>query len=79
MKVLIVEDETMAYENLVKILDEIDPEIEIVGNAESIQQTIKWLTTKPAPDLILLDIHLSDGSAFNIFGSIFITFKTGDR
>ena len=70
MKVLIVEDETMAYENLVKILDEIDPEIEIVGNAESIQQTIKWLTTKAAPDLILLDIHLSDGSAFNIFGSI---------
>ncbi len=70
MRILIVEDETAAYENLVDILAEIDPAIEIAGNTESISQTIHWLETHPAPDLILMDIHLSDGSAFSIFNSI---------
>jgi len=70
MKILIVEDETAAYENLLSILNEIDPEIEVIGNTESVKQTVRWLTTKTEPDLILLDIHLSDGSAFNIFSAI---------
>jgi len=70
MKVLIVEDETAAYENLVDILKEIDPSINVEGNTESITQTIQWLQTHPAPDLILMDIHLSDGSAFSIFDNI---------
>lgn len=70
MKLLIVEDETAAYENLVDILSEIDPTIRVVGNTESIKQTINWLQANPVPDLILMDIHLSDGSAFSIFDSI---------
>lgn len=70
MKVLIVEDETVAYENLVEIIAEIDPSIEVIGNTESISQTIQWLQTNPAPDLIFMDIHLSDGSAFSIFQDI---------
>lgn len=70
MKILIVEDETVAYENLINIIAEIDLDIEIVGNTESISQTINWLQTYPSPDLILMDIHLSDGSAFTIFDSI---------
>ena len=45
MRILIVEDETAAYENLVEILAEIDPSIEIAGNTESICQTINWLNT----------------------------------
>lgn len=67
MKVLIVEDETAAYESLVEILKEIDPAIEVMGNTESVGQTVRWLHNNPAPDLILMDIHLSDGSAFLIF------------
>lgn len=70
MQVLIVEDETAAYESLVEILKEIDPSIQVLGNTESVSQTINWLNTHPAPDLILMDIHLSDGSAFLIFDHI---------
>ncbi len=72
MRILIVEDETAAYENLVEILAALDPEIEIVGNTESIRQTINWLQTNhnQNPDLIIMDIHLSDGSAFSIFDKI---------
>ena len=67
MKVLIVEDEIAAYDNLVSILASIDPMIEIMGNTEGVGQTIRWLESHPKPDLIFMDIHLSDGSAFAIF------------
>lgn len=70
MRILIVEDETAACENLMEILAELDPAIQIAGYTESIHQTIQWLQTHPDPDLILMDIHLSDGSAFSIFNSI---------
>jgi two-component system, LytTR family, response regulator LytT len=70
MRILIVEDETAAFENLVDILAEIDPSIEIAGNTEGVIQTIQWLQTNTNPELILMDIHLSDGSAFSIFDNI---------
>ncbi|MCX2452439.1 LytTR family DNA-binding domain-containing protein [Pedobacter sp. PLR] len=70
MKILIVEDETAAFESLVEILKEIDPGIEVTGNTESVSQTINRLNERPLPDLILMDIHLSDGSAFLIFEHI---------
>jgi two-component system, LytTR family, response regulator len=72
MRVLIVEDETAAYENLIDILVLLDPSIVIAGNTESVKQTIRWLRTNPLPDLILMDIHLSDGSAFSIFDSLLV-------
>ena len=70
MRVLIVEDETVAYKNLKAIIEEIDSSIQIAGYTESIIQTVRWLTNNPAPDLIFMDIHLSDGSAFNIFATV---------
>jgi DNA-binding LytR/AlgR family response regulator len=70
MKVLIVEDETAAFENLKSILMEIDPSIELLEHTESVVQTIRWLNSHPAPELIFMDIHLSDGSAFNIFPAV---------
>lgn len=70
MRILIVEDETAAFDNLVDILSIVDSGIQIVGNTESIRQTVRWLRTNPLPDLVLMDIHLSDGSAFSIFNSV---------
>ncbi|MCR4764764.1 MAG: LytTR family DNA-binding domain-containing protein [Bacteroidaceae bacterium] len=67
MKVLIVEDETAAAENLQEMLHEIDPTIEVLANTESVQQTVRWLQQNGNPDLIFMDIHLSDGSSFTIF------------
>lgn len=67
MKVLIVEDETAAYESLVEMLKDAHPLIDVVANTESVRQTIQWLRTHPEPDLIFMDIHLSDGSSFLIF------------
>lgn len=70
MRILIVEDETVAINNLKAILAEVDQSIEILGVTESVSQTVRWLTNNDAPDLIFMDIHLSDGSAFNIFSAL---------
>lgn len=67
MKVLIVEDETSSYENLLSILKEVAPNTEVVGNTESVAETVRWLNENQGPDLIFMDIHLSDDSAFTIF------------
>ena len=70
MRILIVEDETSSYENLLGILKEVAPEIEVVGNTESVSETVNWLNNNAQPDLIFMDIHLSDDSAFAIFSKI---------
>lgn len=70
MKVLIVEDETAAYINLKNVLNEIDSTVEAIGITESVSQTVSWLQSNPLPDLIFMDIHLSDGSAFKIFNCL---------
>lgn len=67
MKVLIVEDETVASENLIAMLQEIDSSIEVLQVLESVEQTVRWLGANDEPDLIFMDIHLSDGSAFALF------------
>lgn len=73
MRVLIVEDETSSYKNLLSILREVAPETEVVGNTESVAETIRWLNTNTKPDLIFMDIHLSDDSAFAIFSQTEVT------
>ena len=70
MRVLIVEDETAASENLTAMLQEQDPGIEVLGVLESVQQVVRWMGTHPDPDLIFMDIHLSDGLAFTLFDQL---------
>ena len=67
MKVLIVEDEKLNTERLKKLLASLDLSIEIVGNCTSIEDTIQWLKENTMPELIFLDIELSDGISFKIF------------
>lgn len=73
MKIVIVEDEKAAVRNLVALLEEVNPEIEVVGTVDSISGTIEWLSAHAMPDLLFLDIHLADGSAFEIFEHIHIS------
>jgi DNA-binding LytR/AlgR family response regulator len=70
MNVLIIEDEESAFENLRRILVEIDPTIQIVSWLQSVEQSINWFKTNDVPDLIFLDIHLSDDLSFKIFEAI---------
>ncbi|MBK7407792.1 MAG: response regulator transcription factor [Saprospirales bacterium] len=67
MKVLLIEDESAAARRLTKMLQEIAPEVEVIDCLDSIEHSLNWLVDNPAPDLILMDIHLADGSSFEIF------------
>jgi DNA-binding LytR/AlgR family response regulator len=70
MKVLIIEDEKTAADRLAYLLHQYEPSIEIAGRAESIEESVTWLTTKPHPDVIFLDIQLADGYSFEIFNRV---------
>ena len=67
MKILIVEDEELAAKKLQKILVAVDPSVMVAGVTDSIKTTVEWLQENPQPDLILMDIELSDGQSFEIF------------
>ena len=73
MKVLIIEDESAALRNLKAVINEVAADMEIVGETDSIVDSIGWLETHAMPDLIFMDIHLADGSAFEIFEHVNIT------
>ncbi|GAB3939114.1 LytR/AlgR family response regulator transcription factor [Larkinella terrae] len=72
MDILIVEDEPLAVQKLVKLLNQADPTIEIRGVTDGIESTVSWLRAHPLPDLILMDIELSDGQSFEIFNLVSI-------
>ena len=67
MNILIVEDEELAVKKLQKTLASVESEATVVGVTESIESTVSWLESNPAPDLILMDIELADGQSFEIF------------
>lgn len=68
LKVLIVEDEKMAMENLSRMLISHFPDIRIAGNTSSIKETVEWLEQHPeTADVIFMDVELSDGNCFEIF------------
>ncbi len=72
MKVILVEDEKHARDNLEHLLLNIAPEIEILAKLESVKRTVEWLQNNQA-DLIFLDIHLADDLSFKIFEQIKVT------
>lgn len=69
-KVLIIEDETPAGEYLKNLIMQLDPQAEVLGVLESVEMSVAWLTSHPAPDLIFLDVQLGDGTCFEIFNKI---------
>jgi DNA-binding LytR/AlgR family response regulator len=69
MKVLIVEDESLAAQSLEMMLEEILPGVEVMATLGTIRDSVAWLKDN-RPDLIFLDIHLSDGNSFRIFDKV---------
>jgi DNA-binding LytR/AlgR family response regulator len=70
IKVLIIEDEESAAERLVKMIQSLEPGFIILDTIVSIKSAVNFFESHPAPDLIFLDIHLADGSSFEIFNHV---------
>jgi len=67
MKVVIIEDEAIAYRNLERMLKASSFDINILAWLQSVEQAIQWLKNNPIPDLMFLDVQLGDGLSFAIF------------
>jgi len=73
MNILIIEDEIKAAASLATMITKIRPEAQIVSKLQSVSSSIKYLTENEQPDLIFMDIQLSDGLCFNIFKAVKIS------
>lgn len=67
MKTLLIEDEYKTALDLQSILQEIEPDIEVLGILDSVEGSIRYLQSHAMPELIFMDIQLSDGQSFEIF------------
>ncbi len=68
MNIIIIEDEKPAARRLNRMLQNLGIEVNVM--LHSVQESIAWFVENQHPDLIFLDIQLSDGLSFEIFESI---------
>lgn len=68
MKILIIEDEKPAARLLKRRVEKLGYQIHDM--LHSVEESVAWLKTNPNPDLIFLDIQLSDGLSFEIFNQV---------
>lgn len=68
MITLIIEDEKPAARLLQRKLEKLDVTVETM--LHSVEESVHWFESNPHPDLIFLDIQLSDGLSFEIFEKI---------
>lgn len=68
MHVIIIEDEKPSARRLNRMLETLDIQVETM--LHSVEEALSWFETNAHPDLIFLDIQLSDGLSFEIFETI---------
>ena len=68
MKVIIIEDEKPSARRLDRMLQSLDINVEAM--LHSVEESLEWFQNNKHPDLIFLDIQLSDGLSFEIFENI---------
>ena len=68
MNVIIIEDEKPAARRLSRLLTDLN--VEVTTMLHSVEESIEWFQNNEHPELIFLDIQLSDGLSFEIFDMI---------
>ncbi|MFT4661468.1 MAG: two-component system LytT family response regulator [Patiriisocius sp.] len=67
MKALIVEDKEYIRKGLLSLLEMIDSKVEVIGECESVKDAVV-VANACKPELVFLDINLTDGTAFDFLG-----------
>lgn len=70
MKALIIEDEHLIAEEMKGMIKAIAPDVDLLGVLASVKEAVKWLQQNQQPDLLFMDVKLSDGLSFEIFESV---------
>lgn len=68
MTTIIIEDEKPAARLLQRKLEKLNIQVEVM--LHSVEESIEWFSKNEHPDLIFLDIQLSDGLSFEIFEKV---------
>ncbi|WP_224489472.1 LytR/AlgR family response regulator transcription factor [Robertkochia flava] len=68
MRAIIIEDEAPAARRLTRMLEKF--QIEVTTSLSSVRDAVQYFKANSAPDLIFLDIQLSDGLSFEIFEKV---------
>lgn len=68
MNVIIIEDEKPSARRLQRMLNQLGLDAQTM--LHSVQEAIEWFQNNEHPDLIFLDIQLSDGLSFEIFETL---------
>ena len=68
MNIIIIEDEKPAARLLQRKVEKLG--LQVNQMLHSVEESINWFQNNPHPDLIFLDIQLSDGLSFEIFEAI---------
>ncbi|GAO42544.1 LytR/AlgR family response regulator transcription factor [Flavihumibacter petaseus] len=66
MNAVIVEDESLIARELARKISQVAPDIRIIETISSLKMARKWFLANAEPDLIFMDIQLSDGTSFEI-------------
>jgi two-component system, LytTR family, response regulator LytT len=72
VKVIIIEDELPAARQLTKLLTALDPSVTVIEVIDSVEASVRWFNTFPAPDAVFMDIQIADGLSFDIFNHVTI-------
>lgn len=70
MKIVIVEDEMVAADSLKRKITSLRPDTEILAVLRSVKQAVSWFLENDLPNLVFMDIQLSDGLSFCIFDRV---------
>ncbi|MGL4955930.1 MAG: LytR/AlgR family response regulator transcription factor [Bacteroidales bacterium] len=62
---VIIEDEKPAARLLKSMIERVRPDWSVAVIAGNIKDAVQWFSQNAHPDLIFLDIHLSDGNSFD--------------
>lgn len=73
ISVLIVEDEIPTQRLMKDLIEKSRPQWNVVAATTGVEETVEWLENNEQPDLIFLDIQLSDGLSFEIFDQVDVT------
>lgn len=70
MRILIIEDEHFAAKRMKNLITDNLPDAVILDVLDSVEESVKWLSSHVMPNLIFMDIQLADGLSFLIFDKI---------
>jgi len=70
MKVLIIEDEARAANQLINMLNASGFRYQLLDTLDCVEDAVLWFKNNEMPDLVFMDIQLADGLSFEIFQKV---------